>query len=210
MRNLPLSIVILISCLLLVPRGLLQAQDAPDAPGVQPYIALAESEPVKIGSLEFVVAVQKEWPLFPGREISLQVQLYIINHGKKDVLFPTFDTFGVSMADANGKEIQMSGGRDGTMFAKPVLVPAGGHYCLCRSATMKCETDGKNLTFDYEDGTGSWAACELSAGDYTLRFYVENSTKDPPGIKSNGVLIPLWKGKGETKEAKFKVIDVKQ
>ena len=210
MRILPLPFVPFATCLLLVPSVFIPAQDAPKAaPALHPYIALAESSPVKIGSLEFVVVVQKEWPLQERKDVTLDVQLYIINRGDKDVLFPTFDTFGVGLNDANGKEVQMSGGRDGTIRTQPVLVPAGGRYCLARNASITWDSVRKKPMFMYFDGTGSVADTGLAPGDYTLKFHVESSPKDPPGIMSDGVLIPLWKGKGETNEAKFKVIEVK-
>jgi hypothetical protein len=224
MKIVPLHIVSFIACALLIPCSAISAPDATPArpPVLHPYLRMAESDPVKIGSLEFIAAVQDEWPLdprnfHPGE--SVDVQLIIINHGDKDVLFPTFDTFQIGLKHMDGTEIPMRGVRTATFFTKPLLIPAGGRVCLCRDAKIIWDDKIRAPIFLYRDGTGTSTTCPLTPGDYALRF-VLNSTpfyllpdeikKQASGITSDGVVIPLWKGKGETKEVKFRVIEVKE
>ncbi len=106
-----------------------------------------------------------------------EVQLVITNHGDKDVLFPTFDTFSVGLKwliqwnarcicaqDGNGVE------QSRCSFPPGKLLPLQERFNYVGAGSHK-------QLFMYFDGTGTVAAAGPVKGDYTLKFYVGSPQK---------------------------------
>jgi hypothetical protein len=175
---------------------------------------LVESKPVRIGALEFTAVVEQGWELRSRyQQLPVEIQLYIVNRGDKLLLFPLFDTFSIVIKDSNGTEITVGGGRDATIFVKPVLLPPGGRYCLCRVAYMDWDLERKWAQLRYFDGTGTCDNyCFTGTGTYQLQFRLRSA----PNRQLDEVLkraadaapanIPEWYGECVTKAVVFKVI----
>jgi len=186
----------------------------PDQP-VTPYEEMVKSKPVEINGLAFVAAVQAQWLAWnpPSGQDPVEVQLLITNTTKKDLIFKVFDTFGLIIKDANGKEVPLGGGRDGTLRTKPVLIRTGDTYCLSRKASVGW-SDEHHHSFSYADGTGSWFNGKgLAAGKYSLAFGVgaKGTNNDMQEfIKRYGFTgeVPgVWEGEGKTNEVAFEIVD---
>src|SRR5205823_5166934 len=62
-------------------------------------LRIVESKPVTVNGAKFVIAAQAEWRLGKaGEAVSIEIQLRITNTTKRDLLFPTFDTFHFILA----------------------------------------------------------------------------------------------------------------
>lgn len=177
----------------------------------RPYTELLESKPVRVNGAEFVALAEAEWVAFnpPHGRDPIQVQLRITNRSDKELIFPTFDTFRVIIRTGEGKEILPDGGRDITLRgAKSVLVRPGSSYCLCRSAELRWNADGKSRTFVYSDGTGSvFTFGPLKAGKYRLSFRYENAEERAAVQRKAMDGHQVWSGKAVTKEVLFEVVD---
>jgi hypothetical protein len=187
-------------------------QPSPAATTEPAYIKMAESAPVRIGDWEFVVATPEVWSLRAGLSgSSPDIQLFITNKGSHDVLFPTFDTFGIILTAPDGTKVGVTGGRDGTRETKPILLPPGGRYCLVRTSKVYSDRNLGSTTFTYEDGTGSIAIYgPMSAGTYGLKFWLRGAPPpfQPPGqtLPDN---VPIWLGEGSTNEVRFQILMIK-
>lgn len=169
---------------------------------------MIESTPVVTNGLEFVAAVEEEWVCFnpPIGEDPVQVQLFIRNTTGEPLLFPVFDTFSIVIKDSAGRKIVQHGGRNGTCRTKPVVIDAGGRYCLSRKAFLQWNPDGKSRTFFYYDGTGSeFRYGPLATGSYTLSFWCKNPVK--PGADETASQTTIWNGETVTNEVQFKIVD---
>lgn len=168
------------------------------------YTRMVQSKSVAANGLEFVVAVEDQWVSAdsPYREEPVQVQLFIRNTTQTALLFPTFDTFGVTVRDASGKKIVQHGGRDATLVTKPVILDPGTTYCLSRKAELHGNPDGKTQTLCYYDGTGSCATYALAVGGYTLSFWC-----DCRPATTDAVTVNQWVGHVDTQEARFDVVE---
>jgi hypothetical protein len=187
----------------------------PAVAGPLPYLELNKSQPVEISGLEFVAAVQSQMIVYSGgKELAVQIQLLITNRTKTDLVFRTFDTFGVTLKDAHETPLPAHGGRDGTIASPSVLIPAGETYCLSREAKLFWKLPysstlhpGTSALF-YWDGTGMETYFDLpSAGTYFLAFAFESSDKDSTREKLELGGLPVWSGKGSTKDVSFEVIE---
>jgi hypothetical protein len=181
-----------------------------------PYKELAKSKPVVINGLEFVAVTEAQWLELnpPMGKTPIDVQLWITNKSKNDLIFRVFDTFRVIVKDSSDKELPVDGGRDGTKITKPVLIRPGETYCLSRLAVLSWTGEGTVRSLSYDDQTGSWDVIgELVSGKYTLSFWVGNK-QDDEGMKGfmrnhklSGELPPCWKGEGTTAEVPFEILD---
>src|SRR5207302_5274562 len=102
-------------------------------------LRIRESKPVIVHDARFVVVAQTDWkPGKPSRGLPvaapIEIQLHITNLSKNEVLFPTFDTFGIRILTADGNELKPHGKPNGANPTAPLLLPAGASYALCRRA----------------------------------------------------------------------------
>jgi hypothetical protein len=167
-------------------------------------LRIVESKPVTVNGAKFVTAAQGEWrPAKAGQAVPIEIQLRITNTSKRDLLFPTFDTFYVTLADAQGKQFSPQGGRLLTRITRTVLIPAGASFSLAREggrtvgrqAELYRDRDRRKLGFAYFDGTGMGIGFGLlDPGRYKVRFgYVV-----PCGKATEDELPANWTGQALT------------
>jgi hypothetical protein len=130
-----------------------------------------------VNDAQFIVVAQVAWtPKLPPDRFSqkyspVEIQLRIANLSKRDLVFPTFDTFGLALRTDKGREIKPNVVRDVTVITRPVCIGAGAAYTICRSAQLDWDRKRSVATLLYEDGTGTTAAFEgLTPGKYRLGF----------------------------------------
>lgn len=179
------------------------------------YQTAIESEPVRIGDLEFTTLTTSVWYNGP-----VSIQLLVVNSGDREVLFPTMDTTGIEVTDDQGKTLLSAGGRDGTWFTSPVKIPPHGRYVISGNSRLrgpepweskrwKTPAQHGDWCFEYLDGTGSIAVYgPLKEGkSYTVRFVIDAT--ESHGIASGPSPFPEWKGKGQTKPVVIRIFDPK-
>lgn len=171
---------------------------------------IEESKPIALNGAKFVAVAETKWkPAAPDpfspRLSALEIQLRITNTGAGKQVFPTFDTFGLTVKKVGGAEIEPEIGRDLTIVTRPVSIAAGGTYTICRKAQLGWDGKRKAAVLIYEDGTGSAASYEnLLPGEYRIGFWYSTTSagqrpaKRPKGraiwsgaIKTNDVLISI-------------------
>jgi hypothetical protein len=143
-------------------------------------IRIRESKPVKVNGVQFVLVAQADWkPAKRGKIVPIEIQLRITNLGKTALMFPTFDTFGLRILNWTGAKIMPRGGRDITIMTRPVLLPGGASYSVCRRADLHWDAITKASELRYYDGTGwEFYFGPLKHGRYKLAFWY--------GVGSNG------------------------
>jgi hypothetical protein len=121
------------------------------------------------------------------------MQLQITNLSKSAVLFPTFNTFGIRLFSPNGKELKPRGPQKGTIATRPVLLPGGAAFALCRRAEVVWDEKGETFNLHYFDGTGSQSIFgPLESGSYQLVFWYTVSPQQQEKPKSS--VAPAWVG----------------
>jgi hypothetical protein len=168
---------------------------------------VVESKPVIVNDAKFVAVVQTGWKARDksGARRVVEVQLSITNLKKTDVVFPTFDTFGLTIKNADGKDMLVGWGRDATIVTRPVLIAPGTTYTLCPRAELHWDSVSKSSELLFYDGTLSEAAYRLPAGKYRLSFGY--STAQRAGRKSPEKLgnAPVWAGYAQTPAVEIEI-----
>lgn len=116
--------------LLVLVGGQVQMGSANAQPALPGPMRVRESKPVTVNDAKFVVVAQSDWqPAKPDNFFPMvapiQIQLRITNLRNSNVLFPTFNTFGIKLIDADGNEVKTRGKPNGTNSTSPVLLPEG-------------------------------------------------------------------------------------
>jgi len=184
--------------------GISTVQPAPPAP-----FRVRESKPVTTNDATFVAVAEAEWKAgkLASDNAAREIQLRITNVGKTDAVFPTFDTFGLTLKKADGREIAPVGGRNDTTLTKSVVIAAGTTYCVCRRAETKWDQDRKSATLFYYDGTGSMVSFgPLPAGQYTISFWYSTTHVNESQKKLRFGDVAIWSGKAVTEELPFEVL----
>jgi hypothetical protein len=177
------------------------------------YETAVESEPVRIGELEFTTLTTSLWYQGP-----VSIQLLVANTGEKEVLFPTMDTTRIEVNDDQGQPVHETGGRDATCFTAPVKIPAHGRYVLSGNSRLR-DPDSSAITgwktpsqagdwcFEYLDRTGGIALYgPLKEGkSYTVKFVIDATSIH--GINSGSPPFPEWRGKCETKPVTIRIFE---
>lgn len=163
-----------------------------------------ESKPKEIGGLEFSVVTQSLWtPWSAANERDVILQLRIVNHGDKPVLFPTFDSFSVTITGANGKPEHLGSNRDGTIITPNLLLPPGQGISYPLIAKLGYTRKPEAISLRFGDLTGSGSVTPLVSGDYSISVAVFPTHYD---FEKTGKLpAPLWSGKGSTAPVRFQV-----
>jgi len=177
-------------------------------------IRIRESKPVTSNGAKFVVAAQQYWkpqPDFkPGKHVKgvpIEIQLRISNVGKDVRIYPTFETFGLTLSTAEGERIMPSGGRMGTIFTRPISLPPNASYTLGREdashnayrrAELRWDAKTRTSVLDYYDGTGwEFHYGPLESGRYKLAFYYVSSAQGPFHTSTDPA---TWIGEAVTEE----------
>lgn len=176
-------------------------------------LRIEESKPVTMNDARFVAVAQTQWQ--PGRPhpavpivAPIDIQLRITNLSKRDILFPTFQTFGIRVLKADGKEVKSRGGRDGTTVTGPLALPGGASYALCRRAELRWDEKTQAPELVYYDGTGSESIIgPLAPGPYKLVFWYAAAPDRLAKPKSGATAI--WVGEVVTNEVRIQVLNGK-
>jgi hypothetical protein len=149
-----------------------------------------------VNKAQFVAIAEADWnPAKPDKVFPMvspiEIQLHITNLSKGDLLFPTFKTFGVKIFDLHGKEIKNHAGRQSTNHTRPILIPAGASYPLCRRAELRFDEKAAASELLYYDGTGSQTVIgPIRPGRYNLVFWYAVSA-DVRSKREMGIA-PVW------------------
>jgi hypothetical protein len=184
--------------------------------GFSEPIRIQESKPVTVNEAQFVLVAQTNWkPGKPGNPnepkvgplvAPVEIQLRITNVGKGEVLFPTFQTFGVRILDADGKEVKPRSIRKGETSTRPVILPAGASHSFCPRVELRLEEETKASELVYFDGTGSESVFgPLAPGGYKLVCWYSSSA-DKEGNQKIGETAK-WIGEAVTDEVLINVGD---
>jgi len=163
-------------------RGLVRSKD--EIRNFTEPLRVRESKPVIVNNAKFEAVAQAEWRTgVDDKSVPIEVQLRITNQGTSDQIFPTFDTFGVRIVDADGRKVARRGGRDLTAFTRPILIPPGVTYALAadsgpptsnidRGGVLHWDSSPARLAFSFFDGTGSaHKFSPLAAGQNKISFW---------------------------------------
>jgi hypothetical protein len=184
-------------------RGSITGPDRLTADFADP-LQVIESKPVVVNDAKFVLATQAQWRPKKSGVVPIDMQLRITNLGKNGILFPTFDSFGLALFDADGKRLMDRGGRDLTIITRPIFLPQGTSYALgaggiLLSRRAELRWDGKrNVTeLMFGDGTG-WQSVigPLESGRYKLVFSYSISKQAKRGTETDDS--GTWHGTSRT------------
>ena len=165
------------------------------------FLRMVHSEPCTVNQVDFRAATQDTWHNPPVGEDKVDIRLEITNLSDTALLFPTFDTFQPTLQTADGKDVPIGGGRNGTLRgAIPVLVAPHETYALCRPAHLYWTDEGKVRRLRYIDGTGmQYSYGPLPAAKYSLRFsYKNDAQQDIDGHA-------CWIGDAKTEKVEFEI-----
>jgi hypothetical protein len=148
-------------------------------------LRIRESKPVTVNDAKFVVVTEADWKSGNSdKVVPVELQLRITNLSKGELIFPTFDTFGLRIKNTDGTNVIPRGGRRGTKLRQPILIPAGASYSLAaeggapsqvlRRAELRRDLEAKASELRYYDGTG-WVSIfgPLEPGRFKLAFWYE-------------------------------------
>ena len=151
---------------------------------------------------------QAEWkPPEPSRSIPvmspIDIQPRITNRGDGDLLFLTSNSFAIRILDADGKELKSRTVGEGTLPARPIVVPAGASFSLCRRADLRWDASGLGYELVYHHDTGAQTVIgPLAPGRYKVVFSYAVAEKDAKQHKSN---TKSWSGEAVTGEVPVEV-----
>jgi hypothetical protein len=172
--------------------GLLSAELPPT------ILTPAESAPILVDGLEFVVVTHAAWEL-QGNVL----QLRITNRGDKPMLFPTFDSFYPLLTTADHTTVRLGGGRNKTRITPNILLLPGKGFTLSLDAKLEYQGPGKDGAFQYRDGTGTILTATLSSGIYSIAFDLcptHGKSKHDENLTTH-----MWSGRGTTESVNFTV-----
>jgi hypothetical protein len=200
-------LVRLLALLLLADVYAARAAAQPALPGP---LRVQESRPVTVNGATFRLVAQTEWqPPTPNGSFPvvspIDIQPRITNSGKKALLLETSKSFGLKVIDADGKEVKACSVGVEAARARPIVIPAGASYSLCRRADLRWDQSGLASELIYYDGTGAHSIIgPLSAGRYKLVFWY--SVVDKPA-KQAVCDATTWVGEALTSEVPIQLLN---
>jgi hypothetical protein len=180
-------------------------------------IRIKASKPVTVNDAQFVLVAQTNWkPAKPDKSLTdasgfpmvapIDIQLHISNQSKRDLLFPTFGTFGIRIVNADGKEVKLRTEGKGDNATRPVILPEGASYALCRQAELRYDENAKGAELLFYDGTGVKSLTgPLKPGQYKLVCWYAVAP-DKQEKRKDGAP-PMWVGDVTTNEVPIQVLD---
>jgi hypothetical protein len=179
----------------------------------QEAVRIIQSEPVTHNNARFVIVTQADWKtgkppwklVKPLRGVPIEIQLHITNLGRGNMIFSTSSTFGLRMARSDGTRIKPTGGADHILETKPLSIPPGSTFAICRRAELIWDAKNEEKRLVYWDGTGSEESFgPLTPGRYKISFYYVNS---PPRKNNIEKKLPgVWYGEVSTREVAIEVL----
>ncbi len=177
-----------------------------ETPKASRYIEIHKSKPVEVNGLEFVAAIQAQWPLVSDIERSREeVQLWITNRSGHDLAF--VPPGQLNLRNADGTAVPSTGMRDGTRCPLPIVIRVGDTCCLSIQMEMFWHYH-ERCFLTYTDDTGfEWTYEPLKPGHYSLSFSIDASEKDASMFSKLLGGMAVWSGSVTTKEAPFDIIE---
>jgi hypothetical protein len=144
----------------------------------------AEDDDVVADDVQMTVVIPEVIALpAKGEETKFEISLRIANRTKQedDLVFDLFDTVRPVLKDAQGRELPLDGGRDGTIVPEPILVKARRTETAAYPARLSLPA-GKNLPqLVVDDLTGGvWVYHDLKPGRYTLQLVYAHPPEGRP------------------------------
>jgi hypothetical protein len=165
----------------------------------------AVSTAVRVEGLSFVVAAPERISVPPvGGLYNIDFELRVTNVSDKPLALRTFDVIRPRLYTADGKELGMEVGRNGTPrpWSPELLAPGASWKWFQHQVLLGWTKDRATLRLAGPDGrgvAGSWSFTTLKEGKY--RLAIEYSNSDP---KQGDV--SLWVGKATTNEVQFEIV----
>jgi hypothetical protein len=170
-------------------------------PVVPEPMHVRESDPVEVKKARFVVVAEADWKLGEEKKARpIETQLRITNLAETDLVFPTTFTFGPSLKTMDGTAIHRGGGNNHIVSTRPVSIPRGAYYSICRKAELRWDAADKAAELVYWDGNGGeYYFGPLVPGKYKLSFWYDTAKcTQPPAY---------WAGNASTKDVIVEVFD---
>lgn len=183
-----------------------------DGPTMPDPVRIVTSEPVTTNKARFLIVAQADWKtgkppwklVKPLRGVPIEIQLHITNVGRGNMIFSTSSTFSLRMARSDGTRIRPTGGADHILETKPILLPPGSTFAICRRAELIWDAKNQEKRLVYWDGTGSEESFgPLTPGRYKLSFGYGYSPKSRKQDAAKGI----WVGGGFTGDVMIEVFD---
>ena len=147
---------------------------------------IAQSKPVVAKNAKFVLAAQTDWKRAKPNDAftavaPIEIQLQITNLDKSEVLLPTKKALAIRLFDERGKEVKARVEGQDTIETRPLLLPAGASYTICRVAELWWDEKTRAANLIFADGTGKRSIHgPLELGRYKLVFsYSTTANKKP-------------------------------
>jgi RNA polymerase sigma factor (sigma-70 family) len=162
---------------------------------------MAESQPVRVGGVDFQAVVEDTVPApAPGEGRPVRLGLRLTNRGGQKIVLGLFDTVREELTSAGGKPFACGAGRRETLPAGPLSLEPGESRTVLRDARLEWGQDGKSLRLTGSDGSGGrWWFDGLEPRKYRLRFRYENAKAQDEGRA-------CWVGKATTDAAAFEIV----
>ena len=94
-------------------------------------VRVRQSNPVTVNNTKFVAVAESNWEL-GEKNVPVEIQLHITNQSETELIFETFDSFGLGLKDSQGRRLQVTGGRNATCITRPFSIAKGASYAICR------------------------------------------------------------------------------
>ena len=157
-----------------------------------------ESTPKEISGLEFSI-VSETGIEFRPFETPIVLQLKIKNTSNRAMVFPTFETFGLSLKRGDGGMVSFpNSGRDATLDTPNILLKPGTTYSYPLALKIRTPRKGQGVELVFNDGTGSWAITPVTNGHYLVALSLRSDSSS--SMRPAKPLAPLWSGSGQTNE----------
>ena len=177
-----------------------------------------ESKPITENGAKFTVCAESHWTPRRDRKLPVEIQLRITNLSQHDLLFHTFDTWGLKVLRADRKKMLRWTGRDLTAITRPLLLAKGVSFSLgSHQATSTKIGRGSELCWNadsaapdlvHRDGTGTTSCYgPLAPGAYQLGFWYSASTNRGIGRYTKPGTSPYarWNGAITTEEVQVDI-----
>jgi hypothetical protein len=175
----------------------------------KPSVMMNESPKVVVNGLEFVARVQAAWEMSSSKT-PLELQLAIINHTSKRVLFSLFDTIAIEIEDTSGRPVAVGYSRTWTTWPTPLSIEPRGRSVVDETQAFLINVPPQEFMM-IDATSGSFQSEELHPGRYLFYFRFGLSKKSvtrwpPKSSELNAPGAPVWFGEGATTKVPFRIV----
>lgn len=173
--------------------------------GIRSTDEMGGSQPVRVNGVDFEALADTRWTTpAPGKTAAVAVAFRITNRSDKELTFNLFDTLGLRIKAADGKELARKAARDATRPVPPIQIAAGKSETITWRPELSWLPDGKTLRLSGGDGSGTvWSFDGLVAGKYSLSFGYQNKVEQVRILKNAQ---PFWIGTLQTDAVEVEIV----